>query len=140
MLTSKSTQGFYDPSIHTVIPADALEITDEYHAELLRGCSGGKTIVWGDDGYPLLADPSPPSAEALAEIERAWRDQRLAETDGVVSRHRDELEAASSTTLTAEQYIELQAYRQHLRKWPEAGEFPLIEHRPLAPSWLANQL
>ncbi|MEI7050523.1 phage tail assembly chaperone [Pseudomonas koreensis] len=138
MLTSKSTRGFYDPSIHAVIPSDAVEISADYHAELLRGDSEGKSIVWGNDGYPVLTDPPPPSVEVLAETERAWRNLRLAETDGLVSRHRDELEASSSTTLITEQYTELQAYRQQLRKWPEAGEFPFAEHRPPAPTWLSK--
>ncbi|MCF4992667.1 phage tail protein, partial [Pseudomonas gessardii] len=97
-------------------------------------------IIWGDDGFPMLADPLPPSVEALAASERVWRDQRLSETDGVVTRHRDELEEGIDTTLTALQYNELQAYRRLLRSWPEAGGFPLIEHRPPAPLWLVAQI
>jgi hypothetical protein len=122
------------------IPADAVEITAEYHAELLAGQSGTKVIAWGDDGYPFLGDMPPPSPEELAAVERVWRDGKLAATDGVVSRHRDELEAGGATTLTPEQYSQLQQYRQALRKWPESGEFPLLDHRPPAPDWLADQL
>ncbi len=122
------------------IPADAVEITAEYHAELLAGQSGTKVIAWGDDGYPFLGDLPPPSPEELAAVERVWRDGQLAATDGIVSRHRDEQEASGATTLTSEQYSQLQQYRQALRKWPESGEFPLLDHRPLGPDWLANQL
>ncbi|WPX21035.1 hypothetical protein RHM58_14930 [Pseudomonas sp. 10S4] len=64
----------------------------------------------------------------------------MAETDSVVTRHRDELESSGSTTLTAEQYIELQDYRRHLRNWPEGAEFPLVDHRPVAPPWLTGSL
>lgn len=123
-----------------LIPADAVEITSAHRAELLAGESEGKLISWGDDGYPVLVDPPLPSPEFLAAIERAWRDGQLAATDGVVSRHRDELEEGQETTLTPTQYTELQAYRRALRNWPEAGEFPLIEHRPPTPLWLAGQL
>ncbi|MFJ5239551.1 phage tail assembly chaperone [Pseudomonas neuropathica] len=119
-----------------LIPGDAVEITSAYHAELLTGQSEGKVITWGDDGYPVLADPPPPSDEELTAVERAWRDGQLAATDGVVSRHRDELEEGPETTLTPTQYTELQAYRRALRNWPEAGKFPLNEHRPAAPLWL----
>ncbi|MDF2794831.1 MAG: phage tail protein [Pseudomonas orientalis] len=138
MFASKSTSGFYDEL--TTAPNDAVEISSEFHAELLAGQSGGKVIAWGDDGYPLLMEPPPPSIEVLAKIERQWRDERLLVTDGVVSRHRDELEGVAPTTLTAEQYSDLQRYRQALRSWPEAGEFPLIDHRPSPPDWLIDQL
>jgi len=138
MFASKTTRGFYDPTINSEIPADAVEISPEDHQELLAGQSEGKVITWGRDGFPLLADPLPPSVEDLAAMERIWRDQRLSETDGVVTRHRDELEDGSATTLTPEQYTELQAYRRALRGWPESGDFPLSEHRPLSPAWFST--
>lgn len=96
-------------------------------------------IIPDRDGYPVAIDPPPPDAEALAEAERAWRDAQLALTDPLVSRHRDEVEEGGSTTLAAEQYTELQAYRRQLRDWPQGEQFPLAEHRPPAPSWLAEQ-
>ncbi|ROM91060.1 phage tail assembly chaperone [Pseudomonas brassicacearum] len=132
--------GFYSLEFHGVIPVGCVEVSDEGYRALLAGQEQGKRIVAGDDGFPVLVDPPPPSDEALAAIERVWRDQRLSETDGVVSRHRDELEGGGTTTLTLEQYAELQTYRSGLRNWPEAGEFPLIEHRPPAPLWLVDQL
>lgn len=94
---------------------------------------------WLTDGNKPqpLEDTSPLE---LAAIERGWRDGALQATDGLVARHRDELEESSKTTLTAAQYTELQAYRRALRNWPEAGEFPLIEHRPAAPLWLSDQV
>ncbi|WP_124303536.1 phage tail assembly chaperone [Pseudomonas chlororaphis] len=140
MFTSKTTRGFYHAAIHASMPADVVEISTKRHAELLAGQSEGKVIAWGDDGYPVLVDPPPLSPEALAEVERAWRDAQLSESDGVVSRHRDEVEADDTTTLTSGQYTELQAYRRALRSWPESGEFPLIDHRPIAPGWLAEEV
>ncbi|NUT82420.1 phage tail assembly chaperone [Pseudomonas brassicacearum] len=140
MFTSKQHRSFYDATIHTSMPNDVVEISSETHAELLAGQARGKVITWGDDGIPLLIDPPPPSDEVLTAIERAWRDRCLLETDGVVTRHRDELEEDVETTLSAAQYAELQAYRRALRNWPEAGEFPLNEHRPPAPFWLVGPL
>ena len=122
-----------------LIPPDAVEITKERHAELFEGQAIGKRITSGVDGFPLLLDPLPPSQDYVEAIERVWRDAALAATDGVISRHRDELEDGA-TTLTSAQYTELQAYRRALRNWPEAGEFPLNEHRPSAPQWLATSL
>jgi len=140
MFYSKTTKGFYDESIHSSMPDDVVGISAEMHAELMGGQAAGKVISCGSDGYPLLIDPPPVSDEVLQTNERAWRDVQLSATDGVVSRHRDELEEAQETTLTTAQYAELQAYRRTLRNWPEAGEFPLIDHRPLPPLWLTGQL
>ncbi|MDR6926889.1 tail fiber assembly protein [Pseudomonas sp. BE134] len=139
MFASKAERGFYDERIHTSMPDDVVEITAELHAALMDGQSKGKVVGWVDDGYPVLIDPPPPSSEALAAIERQWRDGCLLATDGVVSRHRDELEGGAATTLTPEQYSALQQYRQALRNWPENDEFPLIDHRPPTVPWLAEQ-
>jgi hypothetical protein len=117
-----------------------IEISEEDHAALFEPRQVVKIIGKGADGRPELQDPPQPTVEELAGIERAWRDNQLLLTDGVVTRHRDELEEGVEPTLTAEQYIELQAYRRALRNWPEAGEFPLIDHRPPPPLWLAGQV
>lgn len=135
-----SDGGFYSLAFHGLIPEGAVAVSFEDYALLLEGQEQGKTIAPGADGYPILTAPPRPSPEVMAGMERAWRDARLAETDGVVSRHRDELEGGSAMTLTAEQYVELQRYRQALRYWSESGDFPLLEHRPPAPDWLAAQI
>lgn len=139
--------GFFDTADHgeigspsCTIPPGAKEVTEEQHAELVAAQSNGKLIVPDPDGYPIAIEPPPPSDDELATVERVWRDQRLSETDGVVTRHRDELEEGRETTLTPTQYTELQAYRRALRNWPEAGEFPLIAHRPTVPPWLTEQI
>ncbi|TWC11014.1 phage tail assembly chaperone [Pseudomonas sp. SJZ085] len=116
-----------------------IEISDDDHAALFDSQSGTKIIGRGTDGRPQLQDPPLPTRAELSLVERAWRNSQLSMTDGVVTRHRDELEDGAETTLSAEQYIELQAYRRSLRNWPEAGDFPLLEHRPIAPSWLPEQ-
>ncbi|KOY02192.1 tail fiber assembly protein [Pseudomonas nunensis] len=140
MFASKSTLGFYDVSIHTYMPDDVIEISAEYHAELMAGQSVGKVITWGEDGYPVLIDPPPFEKEQLEAMERSWRNAQMIPTDSLVSRHRDELESGEPTTLTAEQYTELQAYRRQLRNWPQGAEFPLVDHRPVAPGWLTGPL
>lgn len=122
------------------LPAGSVEVGYEDYLLLLEMQAMGKRIAADDQGFPLLVDPPGASVEVLVSNERVWRDGQLAATDGVVSRHRDELEEGLETTLTPTQYTELQAYRRALRNWPEAGEFPLIEHRPPAPPWLTEQI
>lgn len=140
MFASKSTGGFYDASINPTMPDDVVEITAERHVELLAGQTEGKVIDFSPDSGPVLIDPPPPTFEAMAGIERHWRDGRLLATDGAVSRHRDEVEEGGATTLKREQYAELQAYRRALRAWPQASPFPSVSHRPVAPPWLAEQI
>lgn len=140
IFSSKSTALFYDDAICPDLPNDAIEITYELRESLLEGQRQGKKIDFSPEDGPVLVEPPPLSPEVLAANERQWRDGRLLATDGVVSRHRDELEGGAATTLTPAQYSALQAYRQALRNWPEAGEFPLLDHRPPAPDWLADQL
>lgn len=137
---SPSTGFFYDDQINSVMPDDANEISAEERDSLLAQETQGRRVVAGVAGRPVLAEAPPPDPEMLVAIERQWRNARLLATDGVVSRHRDELAEGVSTTLTAVQYVELQAYRRKLRDWPADGEFPLREHRPPAPDWLAAQL
>ena len=56
---SQSNGGFYDSTIHTTWPEDAVWITDEQHAELLAGQSSGQVIMPGKDGKPVLASKAP---------------------------------------------------------------------------------
>ncbi|PQL99168.1 phage tail assembly chaperone [Pseudomonas aeruginosa] len=116
-------------------PDDGVLVSEAVHTRIMDEQSAGRIICTGADGQPMTKEPPPPSVEALAAIERNWRDRQLDTTDALVARHRDELEVGS-TTLSAVQYQALQAYRRQLRDWPETGEFPLAEHRPVAPDWL----
>jgi hypothetical protein len=72
--TSKTNRGFYDETIHTTMPDDVVEITAEFHNELLDGQSAGKIIVWGEDGFPGLVEPTvvvPSCPELCAKIDAA---------------------------------------------------------------------
>lgn len=137
--SSKTTGLFHDSDLCGELPADAVEISLELHAELLNGQS--QLIKINFDTYPPSLIERPPMApEQLADLERTWRDGQLAKTDGIVARQRDELDGGGATTLTTEQYAELQAYRRELRDWPQGAEFPQADHRPVAPTWLSGQL
>lgn len=66
---------------------------------------------------------------------RNQRDVALGSTSWLVERHRDEIDSAMATTLSADQYSDLQAYRQQLRDLPSAPGWPAIDIPP-PPSWL----
>lgn len=140
---SPSTCGAYQPGLNGEdIPDDVLEVPLEYWQGILHGLSISpkKVAARQSDGYPILVDPPLLSAEELSGYERIWRDAQLTRTDSLVVRHRDEQEEGIGTTLSTTQYAELQTYRRTLRNWPEAGGFPLSEHRPAVPSWLCEQI
>jgi hypothetical protein len=136
--SSKTTGLFHDSDLSGELPADAIEISHELHSELLNGQSQLIKINFETEPPSLMERP-PMSPEQLADIERAWRDVQLAKTDGLVARQRDELDAGEATTLTAEQYAELQVYRRELRDWPQSAEFPMEAGRPVTPPWLSGQ-
>ncbi len=64
------------------IPADAVEITEEYHQELLAGAAQSKRIEPDQSGYPVLVDTPEPTREEV--VDKAWlaikaeRDRRKA--------------------------------------------------------------
>ncbi|HDN9015381.1 TPA: DUF4376 domain-containing protein [Aeromonas salmonicida] len=85
MYYAKSTGGFYDTSIHgKKIPANAVEISDSYHSDLLQAQSAGKKITANEDGYPIAIDPPTPmrtTVSLLAEVaSKRWQ----VETGGIV--------------------------------------------------------
>lgn len=121
--------------------SELVEVLQEEHDEIFRVISlGGSVFVPGEDGRPKTIPAPGPTLEEQKARERAIRDRVLLLTDPLISRHRDEVEAERPTTLTAEQYKQLQGYRQDLRDWPESADFPLQEKRPGAPAWLATYI
>lgn len=97
--------------------------------------------LWRDaGGVPLPERTELEELQRRAVAERSWRDTELNATQWPVARHRDELDAGTATTLSADQFVELLAYRQALRDWPAAAAFPESTSRPVAPTWLAAVL
>lgn len=119
------------------IPGDVIDVPPE-DVEAAMNRRPGELLVVKDGRLVVLPAPEVDLVEHAVVLERFWRTQQLAQTDALVTRHRDELEDGAQTTLSAEQYTELQGYRRALRGWPESGEFPLSEHRPVAPPWLTE--
>ncbi|ORL70321.1 phage tail protein [Pseudomonas putida] len=142
---SPSRVAFYPAALRKVYevtdegwPGDAIPVESETYAKLMMGLEQGQQLCADVFGRPTTRQPDPPTVEELTAIERAWRDRQLNATDALVSRHRDELELGN-TTLTAEQYQQLQEFRRQLRDWPELTPFPSPAGRPVMPDWLQGQ-
>jgi hypothetical protein len=87
MFYSKSTGGFYDAAIHQTMPDDVVEITAAEHMALLDAQGLGKRIIADAAGYPVAADPAPPTLEGA----------RATQSDAI----RQGYEAACETPVTA---------------------------------------
>ena len=120
-------------------PRDAVQVTEEeWQMFGQQPPPQGMRRGSDDQGRPTWVKPEVTPEDANAQ-ERAWRDRQLSITDPLVTRHRDQIEVGRATTLTHEQYQQLQVFRLNLRDWPGAQHFPDIEHRPIAPSWLSEE-
>ena len=129
------TMGLYPGGLTgDAVGRPCIELTHDQYREL-----AGQALALSDEGWPVLAASLPPTAEQLEASERAWRDGELSSTEWLMARHRDELDIGKATTLSAEQYSELLAWRQLLRDWPAADGFPGIENRPPKPEWIEQQ-
>lgn len=121
-------------------PDDAVEVTDEEWQKYgQQPPPPGMRRGSDDRGRPAWVQPVVTPDEA-SQQERIWRDRQLTLTDTLVTRHRDQVEVGRVTTLSPEQYRQLQGYRMELRDWPDSAMFPDIAYRPSAPVWLVNQL
>lgn len=63
MFYSKSTNGFYDPTINADIPSDSVEITKEYWQSLITSQGQGKIIEADATGYPQAVNPPLPTRD-----------------------------------------------------------------------------
>lgn len=129
----------YLVGIHTTIPEDAVEIPDARFESVIGNPAPGKVRDHDEQGLPILIDPPPLTQDQQIEQERQWRDAELASRQWLRDRHRDEQDLGRETTLNGEQFGELLGYLQSLRDWPQSEHFPVLEHRPIAPSWIADQ-
>ncbi|TDG03706.1 phage tail protein [Paraburkholderia guartelaensis] len=120
--------GYYDDAI-SAPPAGLqfVKLTADQYRAMLDGQSDGKRPSIDASGNPVLLDPPAPTGDALAELQRAARNAAITATDWIVARHQDELALGGATTLTAEQYATLLAYRKTLRDLPDASSWPDVE-------------
>lgn len=121
------------------IPEGAVEITRAQYSELFAGQASGQVISASASGQPVLIERVV-SPETLASHERAWRNHVLQNTQWMIFRDAEELEVGEGTTLRAEEFKQLLAYRQALRDWPNDPDFPDAHGRPVEPDWLDGVL
>ena len=119
---SSQENGFYLTEIHgDNIPSDKIEITKEYHEQLLKLQQDGKQIKPDQNGFPIAVD---------RKIEITWDDIR---------KHRDFLLSQSDWTVcidsnpkpSKEAWLN---YRKNLRDIPSSFDSPINVIWPDLPS------
>lgn len=135
-LYSAKTCAFYSADLGNA-PDGCVEVSQADFDLLTAGRNNGKVIELS--GGKLTLVDRVETAEELASAERAVRDDELLSVEWLRNRHRDQLDIGVDTTLTPAQFKELLVYLQALRDWPQSEHFPKIEHRPVAPPWIAEQ-
>lgn len=84
----------------------------------------GETVLMGvqpdngDTHYNFATEQFYEDAASKLEFLRLSRNARLAAVDGLVLRHKEELDRGVTTTLSAQQYMDLLTYKQALRDIP----------------------
>lgn len=119
----------------TLDPDTVIQLVDG--ATVPRGHRFWQTYeAWLDEGGKPL--PAPEEDPILSE--RAWRDTEIESVKWLRDRHRDEVDSARPTTLTAQQSGELLDYVQALRDWTQSSKFPIAKYRPKRPAWITQQV
>lgn len=98
-------EGFYDYPVE-----GGVEITAEHWQSLLKGQENGKEITTGEDGYPVLVDPPPPTERERIEQEIAEIKAYFAQTDYIHQK------AADYGATAQEMYPEVVAERLSKRE------------------------
>ena|ERR1700749_2297905 len=124
---SPGTKGFYRTDFHADkdIPGDRIHVTVEEWTALLDAQSSGREIVLGTNRRPIAVERKKTAADM-----RLQRDDLLNKSDWLVSRHRDEIDCENSfnkPTLTNEQFLALQEWRQQLRWITDNPDFPNVD-------------
>lgn len=125
----KKTNGFLVQGVN-LIPEGAINITDEYYQQLLRGQSQGKQIIVDKAGNPILIDQQPSAAHQLNldtltwEISAEKQTALLAETQTRLVANIDEHAAKIYSTWTRfeSEYRERQAAAEAFKAANYEGE------------------
>lgn len=117
MFYSPSTGGFYSSEINgDDMPDDVIDISAETYAAVLAAQEAGKRIVPGADGSPVAADPLPPTAEQLLQINTATRDRKMAVATARIAPLQDAVDLGIATPEEVAQLTAWKRYRVDLSR------------------------
>jgi hypothetical protein len=135
---SKKDGGFYVSEIHTTMPDDVVEISEDHWKSLLEDQGNGKIISADSNGNPVTVDPPQPTKEQIIKRYNSVANNNF---EAVVRSwgYNSMIEAASFINSTSAKY---RAEAEALIVWRdsywteadiiEAGELPATEQEFVA--------
>ena len=115
-------------------PDDAVEISDDLYAAVVLNRPADKIIIADENGMPMLADQSAPSAEQLASTAIVQRDELLRIAAIRIAPLQDAVEIGEATTAEEQQLLAWKKYRVALNRITEQPGFPTVIEWPDIPS------
>ena len=103
-------------AIHTSIPADAVEITDEAWLDLLKKPSEGKIIAADQNGMPEANDSPPLTTAQLIDIADNKKTALMAEATVAMAPLQDAVDLDEATEEERSQLIAWKKYRVFLNR------------------------
>lgn len=120
---SPSTKGFYIDGVHSNIPSDVVDVTDDEHSAIFQGLTDGKVIgVNPKNGHPMVVDGQP--IPLTWDLVRTIRDNMLDDTDWT---------QVTDNALTEDQRDQWKTYRQKLRDITKTYSDPTAVVWPVKP-------
>ena len=114
---SAKDNGFYPDDIEfNNLPDDLIEISVDYWQELLNGQNGKKEISSDKNGYPVLVDVAPATAEQLKVIASREKERLMALATVAIAPLQDAVELGIATEEEAAALTEWKKYRVMLMR------------------------
>lgn len=134
---SEKVNGFFDDKFKDAYetagswPEDAIEVSAETHQEFgINQPPDGKQRCFSRGKFKWVKEVI--SLENMKVSANLWRTAMLNKTDGIVARHRDQIDMEEDTTLTGAEFKELLQFRKSIRDWPDEKTYP--KTRPSTPT------
>lgn len=110
MKWSASNNGFYS-ALNSLIPDDAIDISDELYHSLLDGNMAGMIIVTGESGLPELQQRPAPSVDELRAMAEQQKLSLRSKADSEIAWRQDAVDAAIATDEETAALAEWKKYR-----------------------------
>jgi hypothetical protein len=110
MKWSASNNGFYS-ALNSLIPDDAIDISDELYHSLLDGNMAGMIIVTGENGLPELQQRPAPSVDELRAMAEQQKLSLRSKADSEIGWRQDAVDAGIATDEETAALAEWKKYR-----------------------------
>lgn len=121
-----------DKTFVVTIAGNRCHVTQDYNTPLYQAVrayldEGGKFTKYAEDVF-VESDP--------LVLARLWAETSLQTSETLVAQYRDARDLGETPSITSGQFAALLTWRQAVREWPKATQYPAESSRPGKPEWL----